>query len=593
MIQASGTARYAPGALATAKALRIHVGQCSDKGAKRVNQDFHGYVHPHGALLARKGVVIALADGISSSEFGQVAAETAVKSFLEDYYATSEAWSVKTAAQRVLAATNSWLHAQSRHGPHRFDLNRGYVCTFSGLVLKANSAHLFHIGDARIVHLSAERLEPLTEEHRLWVSDDKHYLSRALGMRERLELDYRRYSVEEGTTLVLMTDGVHEHVNDGDIARLIRDNGDDLDLAARRVVDRARDNGSEDNLTIQIVRVDQLPAPGLESVGEQAAMLPFPPELRAHSVLDDYRVLRNLHSSARSHVYLADDRSNGRAVVVKVPAVDQRANPDYLERFLAEEWIARRLDNPHLLKAEAESGRRSALYTVFEYLEGQTLEQWMLDNPQPALETVRAIVEQIARGLRALHRQEMIHQDLRPANVMIDRHGGVKIIDFGSVRVAGIAELGGSVSGRQLLGTAQYTAPEYFLGEPGTPRSDLFSLGVITYQMLTGRLPYGAGVARATSRAAQRKLRYRPIPERARAVPGWLDGCLKKAVQINPARRYDSLSEFLHDLRQPNPAFVAARGAPLIERHPLLFWKLLSLSLFLLVLALLLTYPGL
>ncbi len=590
---AAGRAPRAPDALKAGNALRIEVGQCSDKGAKDVNQDFHGCVHPRGSLLARKGVVVALADGISSSEVSQVAAETAVKSFITDYYATAEAWSVKTAVHRVLAAINSWLYAQSRHGPHRFDLNRGYVCTFSAVVLKATSAHVFHIGDARIAYLSGERLEPLTEEHRLWVAHDKSYLSRALGMRERLELDYRRYNVEEGATLVLMTDGVYEHVSERDIARVIREHGDNLDLAARRIVDRARRNGSTDNLTIQIVRVDQLPVPELDVVGERAALLPFPPALRANSLLDGYRILRNIHSSARSHVYLADELNTRRPVVVKTPSVDQRDNPDYLERFLTEEWVARRLDNPHLLKAPSDGGRRSALYTVFEYVEGQTLEQWMRDNPRPPLERVRGIVEQIVKGLRALHRQEMIHQDLRPANIMIDRHGGIKLIDFGSVRVAGIAESGGPMGRQQRLGTAQYTAPEYFLGEPGTPRSDQFALGVICYQMLSGRLPYGAGVARATSRAAQRKLRYRPLGNRDRAIPQWVDGCVRKAVHPNPSKRYDTLSEFLHDLRHPNPALVAARGAPLIERHPLLFWKLLSLTLFLLVLALVVTHPGL
>ena len=573
--------------------LRVAVGQCSAKGAKPINQDFHGCVHPDDALLVSKGVAIALADGISSSEVGQIAAETAVKSFLADYYATSEAWSVKTAAQRVLAATNSWLHAQTRKGPHRLDLDRGYVCTFSAVVIKSASAHLFHIGDARIAYLCGDRLEPLTEDHRLWVSADKSYLSRALGMQERLELDYHCYDVEEGATLVLMTDGVYEHIPDAEITQAIREHAQDLDLAARQIVDRALANGSDDNLTIQIVRVDQLPPPDLDALGEQAINLPFPPELRPNSVLDGYRILREIHSSARSHVYLAEDQNSGHRVVLKTPSTDQRDAPDYLERFLMEEWIARRLDNPHVLKAYVDTGQRSCLYTVFEYLEGQTLEQWMHDNPRPDLETVRDIVEQIARGLRALHRQEMIHQDLRPANVMIDRDGAVRLIDFGSARIAGIAEIARVTPAQYILGTAQYTAPEYFLGEPGTPQADLFSLGVIAYQMLSGGLPYGPDVARATSRAAQNKLRYRPLRESEHGVPAWIDGCLKKAVQPRPVKRYDTLSEFLYDLRHPNPAFAHARGAPLLERNPLLFWKGLSLLLFLIVLALMLTHPGL
>lgn len=569
--------------------LAISVGQCSDKGQKPVNQDFHCTLNPGEPLLSSKGIAIALADGISSSEVSQIASETAVKSFIEDYYATSEAWSVKTSALRVLRAINSWLYAQSRNGPHRYDLNRGYVCTFSALIIKSTTAHLFHAGDARICYLVGDRLESLTEEHRLWVGPDKSYLSRALGMREMLEIDYQSYAVERGDTLVLMTDGVYEHVDSAGIAAAIEEHADDLDQAARRIVDSALANGSGDNLTIQIVRVDELPPQNLDELNRQAVELPFPPELRPRSVLDGYEIVRELHHSHRSHVYLAVDPASARKVVLKTPSVELRDDPDYLERFLMEDWIARRVDSPHLIKPVVSMGKRSALYIASEYIEGQTLEQWMRDNPAPGLEEVRRIIEQIARGLRALHRQEMLHQDLRPANVMIDRNGTVILIDFGSVKVAGIAEISREYPAQHILGSTQYSAPEYFLGEPGDRRSDLFSLGVITYQMLCGRLPYGPDVAKATTRAAQRKLRYRPARRDQQPIPVWIDGALRKALHPNPEKRYDALSEFIYDLRHPNPALENRQAAPLSERDPLLFWKGLSLLLFLIILFLIST----
>ena len=135
-----------------------------------------------------------------------------------------------------------------------------------------------------------------------------------------------------------------------------------------------------------------------------------------------------------------------------------------------------------------------------EYIEGQTLTQWMIDNPSPTSRRCAASSSRSRKGLRAFHRKEMLHQDLRPDNIMIDTTGTVKIIDFGSTRVAGVAEAAPAISS-DILGTVQYTAPEYFLGEGGTPRSDLFSLGVIAYQMLTGRLPYGAQIAHARTRS--------------------------------------------------------------------------------------------
>src|SRR3954468_6183787 len=129
--------------------LQISIGQCSDKGCKEINQDFHGALIPDQPLLGTKGIAVVVADGISSSDVSQDASESAIKSFLTDYYCTSEAWSVKTSAQRVIAATNSWLHSQTRRGPYPYDKDKGYVCTLSAMVFKSTAAHIFHVGDAR------------------------------------------------------------------------------------------------------------------------------------------------------------------------------------------------------------------------------------------------------------------------------------------------------------------------------------------------------------------------------------------------------------------------------------------------------------
>jgi serine/threonine protein phosphatase PrpC len=569
------------------KALRVTIGQYSDPGPKPLNQDSYGALIPKEPLLSSKGLAIAIADGISSSDVSQIASETAVKGFLADYYSTPESWSVKTSVQRVLQATNAWLYAQTRNGPYRYEMDRGYVCTFSALVLKSATAHIFHAGDARVYHLSDNRLQQLTEDHRLWVSRERSYLSRALGMRDSLEIDYHRMVIEEGATFVLATDGVYEYADEKFVVQAINQHSDDLDRAARLIVGKALEKESRDNLTIQIVRVEHLPEHDIGELQQQASARPFPPELRPRMEFDGYAIVREVHNSSRSHVYLAVDRDTQQQVILKVPSVDLRNDAAYMERFLMEEWMARRVDNVHILKSYAQTRKRNYLYAVTEFIEGQTLTQWMNDNASIDLELVRNIVEQIARGLQALHRKEMLHQDLRPDNIMIDRTGTVKLIDFGSVRVAGISEIAGAAEQQHLLGTAQYTAPEYFLGEPGTPRSDLFSLGVIAYQMLSGRVPYGTQVAKTTSRAAQRKLRYRSVLDDERSIPAWVDGAIRKAVHPDPYKRYDAISEFVHDLRHPNRAFLSKQGAPLLERNPLLFWKCCSLTLFIAVVFLL------
>ncbi|MFZ0845886.1 MAG: bifunctional protein-serine/threonine kinase/phosphatase [Pseudolabrys sp.] len=567
--------------------LAISIGQYSDKGRKEANQDFHGALIPEEPLLSLKGIAVALADGISTSEVSGIASESAVKSFLTDYYCTSESWSVKTSAQRVISATNSWLHAQTRQSQYLYDKDRGYVCTLSVVVFKSTTAHIFHIGDARVYRVAAHGLEQLTEDHRIVLSAEQSYLGRALGISPQIEIDYRPVKLAQDDLFLLATDGVYEHVSGRYIAETINGMAGEFDSAAKAIVEEAERQGSPDNLTVQIIRIDSLPESDESEIVRQVLELPCPPLLEARMVLDGYQIVREVHGSSRSHIYLAVDTADGALVALKTPSIDLRGDPAYLQRFMLEEWVARRINNAHVLKPRVQSRVRNYLYVVTEFVDGQTLTQWMTDNPKPSLEAVRGIIEQIAAGLQAFHRMEMLHQDLRPDNIMIDGTGTAKIIDFGATRIAGIADDLPSGIDDNILGTVQYTAPEYFLGERGSSSSDIFSLGVIAYQMLTGRLPYGAKVVNTRTKSQQRKLKYKPVFDDNREIPAWIDGALKKALDPDPLKRYDELSEFIYDLRHPNLKYLNSSRPPLMERNPLLFWKFLSFILALAVLALL------
>ncbi len=303
-------------------ALKISVGQHSDRGRKEINQDFHGVCLPNEPQLTAKGVAVALADGISSSAVSQEASESAVKSFLEDYCCTSDAWSVKRSAQRVLSATNSWLHAQNQKSQFRFDKDRGYVCTLSLMVIKSATAHIFHVGDTRIYGMQGRALEQLTEDHRVWASADKSYLSRALGTHAQLEIDCQCLPVERGDVFVLASDGVYEHVDASVVADMIRAHETELDHAARAIVDEALRRGSADNLTIQIVRIDAPPSLDASELQQQRSQLRLPPILDARMDFDGYTILRELRGNPRSHVYLAVDRDSGQRVVIKTPSID-------------------------------------------------------------------------------------------------------------------------------------------------------------------------------------------------------------------------------------------------------------------------------
>ena len=559
--------------------LTISLGEATSKGRKEINQDFHDLCIPSEPQLTTKGIAVALADGISSSDVSQIASKTAVTSFLMDYFSTSDSWSVKKSAQRVLYATNSWLFSQSKQGQYAHDKDKGYVCTFSAMVFRSNTAYMFHIGDARIYRLRDGHLERLTEDHRLWVGQNTSYLSRALGMDSVLNIDHDSFPLETGDLFFFMTDGVYEHIDEDILIDTISNHDNDLQKAAQILLDEAYNDGSTDNLTIQIVKIDTLPTKDVSEVDKQLIDKPLPPLLETRMVFDGYEIVQELHGSSRSHVYLAVDKETGTKVVIKTPSIDLQNDKAYLERFLMEEWIAIRMNSPYLIKSYLPTRKRNFLYNVTEFIEGQTLTQWMIDNPKPSLEVVRNITEQIAKGLLAMHRQEMIHQDLRPENIMIDSSGTVKIIDFGSTRVEGIADINSFIEQENLQGTAQYSAPEYFIGEMGSSKSDLYSLGLIVYQMISGKLPYGVSVARAKTKAEQKKLKYESLYTENGDTPLWVDETLRKALEIDPYDRYSELSEFTYDLRHPNEQYLKKSRPPLLERNPIFFWKMVSLTL--------------
>lgn len=565
--------------------LNIQIGRYSDKGRKDINQDFNSFFIPKEPLLTTKGITAAISDGISSSSVSQEASHLATTRFIDDYYTTTEAWSVKSSASHVLNSINWALDKQTKNSQYRYNRDKGYVCTFSSIIFKNQHAYIFHIGDSRIYRVRNGEIEILTHEHRIRSSTGEDYLQRALGAKETLDIDFTKVQSEPDDAYLLMTDGVYEFIDDDDIFTASKEIGS-LNDAAKKLAEKAYANGSYDNLTVQLIQVTSLPEKDGHSLFKSQSQLPFPSNLCSKQEFDGFYIVRNIYSSSRSSVWLAIDSNNKERVAIKTLSSEMQIDSNYVDRFLLEEWIARRINNSHVLKACEQTRNRAYCYVATEYIEGQTLTQWMADNTQPSIQKVRDIAKQIAEGLQALHRQDMIHQDLRPENIMMDEHDVIKIIDFGSVQVAGLSEINSPINQEAILGTMQYTAPEYFLGEYGTHLSDQFSLAVIVYQMLSERLPYGTAVSKSRTKAAQNRLRYRSVLDDHKEIPAWIDYTLQKALNPNPLNRYEAISEFIYDLHNPNKRFINQSKPPLIERNPVLFWKTLSGLLAMIVIAL-------
>ncbi len=544
----------------------IAIGQYSVAGRKEENQDSYGVLLPDGDLLETKGIAAAIADGISGSTAAKEASESCIKSLFTDYFSTPESWSVATSAGRVLGALNRWLFAQSLS---RYGNEGAMMSTLSCLILKERTAHIFHIGDSRIWLLRKGNLRPLTRDHRRPLAGGKSHLLRAMGGEANIRIDTTTHAVQEGDVFLFTTDGVHDFIAPADMAEIIACHEGKEDAAAREIVRQAHEAGSPDNLTCQILRIRCLPE-NASPPGYGRRILPFPPPLQGGMRIDGYRILREIHANARSEVFLAKDEQTGQKVMLKCLSRNFEDDAEAITRFLREEWIARRVSSPHVLRLHDPGARRRFLYLVGDYIDGQSLRQWMNDHPTPQPSEIRPLAEQIVRGLRALHRREMFHGDLKPENILIDRNGTVKLIDFGSVTIAGLPD---PVTAHP-QGSIDYTAPECLNGHPPDKAADLYALGVIVYEMLTGHHPYGRGFRSAHDVARRR---YIPATRHRPELPGWIDGALRQALARDPARRQEALSAFIADLTRPNPAHVSADARPWLERDPAGFWKVVAL----------------
>lgn len=557
--------------------LAFTLGQASTAGIKAQNEDAIGMRIPEGMLLDTKGAVAIIADGVSAAEAGKEASETCVRNFLADYFSTPDTWTVKKSTTQVLVALNRWLFSR---GQHFRDAQKGFVSTLSCIIFKSHSAHIFHVGDSRIYRFRAGVLEQLTRDHRTVINAEQSYLVRAMGLDVSLDVDCKTIDLEEKDIFLLSTDGLHDFVSDEQLSHFLQAGGDDYELLSQQLLALAAANQSDDNISCQLLRIDSLPAQNINDACQKLGALPFPPHLISGMEIDGYRVEKELHASSRSQVYLVRDLESNQLLCMKTPSINFCDDPAYIERFILEAWIGSRIHNAHVVKVIAPNKPKSCLYYLMEYIDGETLNHWIKKNPLPSVQTVIYMVEQICKGLRAFHRRETLHQDLRPANIMVDRHGEIKIIDFGSCLVKGIAEISSPIARENILGTAEYSAPETILAGKSDEKSDVFSLAVIVFEMLTGSAPFDGKLASCRTERAYLNTRYTSTYELNPLVPFWVDGAIRKGLRYDLERRHADVSEFLHELQHPNPKYKQHYRALLLEKNPLRFWQGLSAILF-------------
>ena len=567
--------------------LEATVGGYSTAGVKPINEDAFAALMPSGTSKVLKGITACLADGVSTSANAKQASQISVTTFINDYYSTPDSWAVRTAVGRVLGSLNNWLFYQGQKAAHGYsNEHESYVTTFSGIICKSTTAHIFHVGDSRVYRLRDNRLEQLTTDHCRFQGGNKTYLTRALGIDSHLEVDYQQQDLQTGDIFILTTDGVHEFLSPKDAIQIIEQNPDKTwEEKSQLMIELAIERGSDDNLTCLCLEITALPEEDIDEAHRRLTELKIPPVMEVGMKIDGYEVLQVIHSGTRSHIYLVKHPNHQRRFILKAPSENFSEDPQYLEGFIREQWVGRRLNSERVMKIFPHDDKSPFLYHLCEYIEGQTLRQWMYDNPEPSLTEVRKLLEQAIHAMRVLQRAGMVHRDIKPENLLITPSGQVKVIDFGTVQVDGLEEVGSIIDDNTPVGSVNYIAPEYLLGGRGQSQSDLFSLGVMVYEMLTGEMPFNLDNAHRRLPTHLQSWQYRSLREKRQDLPVWVDKVLEKATHPNLRERYQALSEFLQDLTTPNPTLMRKHNqAPLLQRSPSQFWMFMSIFLGIVVL---------
>ena len=550
--------------------LHVAIGQASEQGGRAENQDFVACHVGRARGPLTISFVAALSDGVGGAQGGRVAAELAVRGFIEGCLDQPATLGVARIGAAAADAVNRWIHTLGRSDPQ---LN-GMACTLSALVLCGRSTHLVHVGDSRIYRLRDGELTQLTTDHTLGAPGTTHALTRAVGAQDSLRVDHFKETVHLHDRYLICSDGVHGALSRKEIHAMLAKRAAPKETA-EQLVAPAKTGTETDNATALVLDILALPETQFADFELATADRPLRSAPVSGDVIDDYELTSQLADGQYMRVFRARDRRGGRDVVLKFPK--PRPGLDALLRnaLLREMWITTHVRSPFVTESlEPPAERRSCLYGVLPFYEGETLEQRLLRRPQMTLAAGLAIAIKLTRALAALHRAGIIHRDIKPENILLEADGGLKLIDLGVARLRQFED----AETLEVPGTRSYMAPELFTGTPADESTDLFALGITVFRMFTGGVyPYGEMEPFAQPRFGKAAVLTKPRPD----LPAWLERCLARAIAIDRRERFADAIEFGFELEHGSLRAVpqAIERPSLYDRNPVRFWQVVSASL--------------
>ncbi|MES2101867.1 MAG: bifunctional protein-serine/threonine kinase/phosphatase [Pseudomonadota bacterium] len=541
----------------------VEIGQASERGPRALNEDFAA-VRRHAPGDESRGLIAAVADGVSAGGEGRMAAQTSVLSLVEDYFAAPDTWDTTVVLDRVISAHNTWLVAHNRRA------EASAMTTLTALALRGQSWTLAHVGDTRAWLLRGGELRRLTHDHAFDHPDLRSRLTRAVGLDDAVHVDYLQGDLQIGDVFVLASDGVHGALKETRLGELAGQG--DAQAAADTIVQAALAAGATDNATALVLRVLGLTRLQLADATALARQLPVPRRLNVGDAIDGLVVTARVADTGVHLLYQVREPATGALKALKTLHPARASDPQERAMLAHEAWLSERVTE-HADDGFVRLTRRAdatEFYLLYDWHSGQTLDRALArrgPNGLP-LESVIGWGLAAAHALGRLHRLGVVHRDIKPANLHLGDDGQLRLLDLG-------VALSGSEPAEQRelhAGTPSYMSPELWDDAPASAQSDLFALGVTLYQLLTGHLPYGE----IEPWQQQRYRRDPKPPSRLRPdVPIWLDHIVLKAVARDPVQRFETAEELVLALeRGASRPLAAPPASPLAARDPLALWKI-------------------